>query len=201
MLPFLVSPGSNPSAARLRTLLQIAARENPAGAYGLMVSVGDLMELDERLPKAILRCAVWCILKPVRHWELGEPEAARRAEACKARQSAQVDAELAWLTAAGPEPEWPSLEVKGTRTQVRRRRGIRIGRTDVAAEPEEIVQPAKTYIDHQAAALWLRALRPILGVTKRPWLREVASFYADFTAKLNGLGLDLHDEVSESPSE
>jgi len=191
----------DPSVARLRTLLQIASRENPAGAHGFVVSVGDLTALDERLPKAILRCAFACIRKPVRQSDIGEAEAARRTEAYEARQRAAFEAELAWLTVAGPEPEWPSLEVEGTRTQVRRRRGIWLGGSDVAVEPKEIVQPAETYIDHRAAALWLRALRPIFDVTKRPWLREVASFCADFTAKLNGLGLDLHDEVSESPGE
>ncbi len=191
----------DPSAARLRTLLQIAARENPAGAHGFFLSVGDLVELDERLPKAILRCAFACIRKPVRYWKSGEAEATRRAEAYQARQRVSVQAELAWLTGAGPEPEWPSLESEGTRRPVRRRPVIPVGGYHVVTEPEEIVQPAETYIDHQAAALWLRALRPILDVTKRPWLREVASFYADFTAKLNGLGLELHDEVSENPSE
>jgi hypothetical protein len=191
----------DPNPARLRRLLQIAARENPAGAHGLVVSVGDLAELDERLPKAFLRCAFGCVRKPVRHWDVDEAEAARRAEAYEARRSEAVEAELVWLAAAGPEPEWPSLESEGTRTRVRRRPGVRLGGADVVAEPEEVVEPAETYIDHQAAALWARALAPIFDVTTRPWLREVANFYADCTAKLNGMGLEVHDEISDSPSE
>ena len=187
----------NSSAARLRTLLQIAAHEKPAGAHGLAVCVADLAELDERLPKAILRCAFGCIRKPLRHWESDEQEWASRVEAYKARQAGHVETEFAWLMAAGPEPEWRSFEAEGTPTRVRRRRGIRVGESVMAV----VVQPAETYVDHQAAALWLRALRPIVDVTKRPWLREVARFYADFTAKLNGLGLDLHEEVSETLSE
>ena len=41
----------------VRTLLESAADDNPAAAHGFAVCAGLLAEIDERLPRAVLRCA------------------------------------------------------------------------------------------------------------------------------------------------
>ena len=47
-----------PDGARLRTLLDIATRESPAGAHGFAAAAVRLAEIDERIPKAIVRCGL-----------------------------------------------------------------------------------------------------------------------------------------------
>jgi hypothetical protein len=185
-------------------LLEIAARASPAGAHGFFVAATNLADLDERIPKAIIRCAFTAAVKPVRQRDVSEEEAARRA-ALYATQSAEaVEEELAWLNGASAEQAWPHFEAEGTRpVRHRRRRGIRIGGPPPQSETalEQQAAPPETYVDEQAAALWIGALRPLLDVSKRAWLREFAAAYADFSANLNGEGLEPDEELSRSPSE
>jgi hypothetical protein len=194
----------DPTPARLRTLLEIAARESPAGAHGFFVAATNLAALDERIPKSIVRCAFAAAVKPLRQWDVSEEEAARRNALCATQTAKAVEEELAWLSGASTEPAWPRFEAEGMRPVRRRRRpGIRIAgpAPEPESAPKERAAPPETYVNEQAAALWVGALRPLLDVSKRPWLREFATAYADFSANLNGQGLDHDEELSRSPSE
>ena len=192
-----------PNALRLRILLDIAARDNPAGAHGFTAAVEILAEIDERIPKAIVRCGLAACVKPIRRRDMSEEEKARRFAAHAENSSTVVEAELAWLSASGPEPSWPDFEPSGSHpNRRRRRRDTWIGASPKAPKPAETESPrAEVYIDEHAAALWIGASRPIADVTVRPWLRELVLAYADFSAKLNGLGLLQDEELSRSPYE
>ncbi len=190
-----------PTPARLRILLEVAARESPAGAHGFAASVASLAEVDERIPKAIVRCGFAACVRPIRQWEVSEEEAARRAALYAERTVAAVEAELVWLNGLGSEPDWPDFEPEGARPRRRRRRGIRVGEPTPQAQPEERTAEPETYVDEQAAALWIGSLRAIVDVVDRPWLRDLVRAYAEFSAKLNGLGLGTEEELSRSPGE
>lgn len=190
-----------PTGARLRTLLDMAARESPAGAHGFAAAAAGLAEVDERIPKAIIRCGFTACVKPTRQWDVSEEEAARRAALYAEKATKAVEDELAWLSASAPEPAWPDFEQDGSRSRRRRRRRIRIGGPLQTPEPDEATPSPQTYIDEQAAALWIGALRSTADVSARPWLRELAMAYASFSAKLNGLGLGPDEELDRSPSE
>jgi hypothetical protein len=194
----------DPTPARLRILLEIAARGSPAGAHGFAVAANGLADVDERIPRAILRCAFAAAIKPVRQWDVTPEEAARRGALCAAQRVKAVEDELAWLKDSSAEPAWPRFEAEGMRpVRGRRRRRFRIGALpEPEVEPEEQTAPPDTYVDEQAAALWIGASRSLLlYVSKRPWLREFASAYADFSANLNGHGLGPDEELSRRPSE
>jgi hypothetical protein len=188
-----------PDGARLRSLLDIAARESPAGAHGFAAAAVRLAEIDERIPKAIIRCGLTACVKPIRQWDVSEAEAARRAALYAERTAKAVEDELAWLSASASEPTWPEFEPDDSRP--RRRRRIRIGGALPTPDLSEATPPPETYIDEQAAALWIGALRSIVDVSPPTWLRELVRTYADFSARRNGLGLGPDEELSLSPDE
>lgn len=190
-----------PTGARLRTLLGIAVRKSPAGAHGFAATAARLAEIDERIPKAIVRCGFAACVKPARQWDASEEEAARCAALYAEKTSKAAEDELAWLSASAPEPAWPDLEPDGSRPSRRRRHRIRFDGPPLGPEPDEASPPPETYVDDQAAALWIGSLRSIADVSARPWLRALVTAYADFSAKLNGLGLGPDEELSRSPSE
>lgn len=188
-----------PTDARLRILLETAARESPAGAHGFAAVAAGLAEVDERIPKSVVRCGFAACVKPIRRWGVGDEEAARRASLYAEKTTRAVNDELAWLNALAPEPAWPDFEADDSLRRRRRRRGIRIGVPPETPEPGEAAQPSETYVDEQSAALWIGALWSIIDVSARPWLREFVMAYADFSAKLNGLGIGPDEELSRSP--
>ena len=57
----------------VRILLESAGDDNPAAAHGFAVSAGLLADIDERLPRAVLRCAFAARTELYRDW--GKPEA------------------------------------------------------------------------------------------------------------------------------
>jgi len=189
----------DPTMARIQTLLEIAARESPAGAHGFATKVADLAAIDERIPKAIARCGFAACVKPICRADMSEEEVARRAALYAEQTKKAVEDELAWLSASAPEPTWPDFKPVGSRQIRRRHRGVRMRNLPQSRQPEESRPPATTDIDEQAAALWIGALLSIADVSARPWLREFVEAYSDFSAELNGLGLSADEELLESP--
>jgi hypothetical protein len=186
-----------PTADHVRALLEVAARDNPAAAHGFGVAASTLAAIDERLRRAILRCAFAAAIKPTRHWEVPEEESAARADRHRQRVQAALNAELAWFAGEHPEPEWPAFPPVSTST---RRRRIILGPQQREAAPTRRAPPEE-YTDHQAAALWLRAAAALADVTTRPWLREMVRAYVQWTAAANGAGLTQDEEIANEPTE
>lgn len=182
----------------MRSLLEVAASDNPAAAHGLGPAASTLASIEERLLRAVLRCAFAACIRPSHGWRIPEEEVATRSERHQQRVQAAVDAELAWLADQGPEPNWPAFPSEA----VRRRQPIRIpgvrGQRDTPAaqrpRPDD-------YADHQAAALWLAQTRSFADVLKHPWLLDIARTYASWTAAANGAGLDAHEELDNPARE
>ena len=123
----------------------IAARKSPAGAHGFAGRpAGSLADADEKIPKAIIRCAFAAAVKPVRQWDVSGEEAARRAALYSNQVAKAVEDELAWMGDSGAEPAWPGFEAEGTRPRRRRRRGVRIGGSPPTPEPKEKVAPPES---------------------------------------------------------
>ena len=190
-----------PTPARLRALLEIATDDNPAGAPGFARVVSALAAADERIPKAIIRCALAGVRRPVRDWKLSKEETLARASRLQAAKSKAVDEELDWIEGTAPEPAWPDLTIAYARSRVRPRRYIRIGTGATAAPAMEVGAEPDVLIDDQAAGMWLEALDPLLDVDSRPWVRDLAAEYGKFSAQLNGFGRDQHDETTQPASE
>lgn len=185
-----------PTPKLLQYLLEIAAKESPAGSHGFANAIEELWSLDERLPQSLLRCALAACVKTFPQWD--NPEATEKAKAgYRARMTRVVAAELAWLTTdQGYSPEWPVFETEDNR---RTRQRSTIGGTHRRKAPK--LPPAEIYVDDQAAALWLGAIQNLPGFASMAWVRSLLLAYSEFSAHQNGLGMQPDEELSESPYE
>lgn len=185
-------------AEEIRTLLAVATREEPAAAHGFGVAAATLAAIDERLLRAVLRCAFTACIRAHRRWSGPEEEVSARVDRqCKRVQKA-VEAELAWLSNQGPEPSWPIFPAEAPRPRQHiRLRGGRVERDEPARRRSRLEE----YADHQAVAVWLVQCRGLVDMGKRPWLREIARTYASWSAAANGAGLDLIEDVPNPPRE
>ncbi len=186
-------------AGDVRAILEVAGSGNPAAAHGFGAAALSLASIDERLPRAVLRCAFTASIRPSREWDLPEDEVAARSERHRQQVRATVDAELSWLADERPEPDWPAFPLEAPR---RRRQGIRLpgGREQQDMPAQQSPRP-DIYTDHQAAALWLRNAAGLFDVVKRPWIADIARTYASWTFTANGTFLDVDDDVANPPTE
>ena len=182
----------------VRDLLEVATRKDQAAAHGFGAAANILASIDERLPRAVLRCAFAACIRPNHEWNLSEEEVAVRSERQRQQVLASVDAELAWLADERLEPEWPDFPLEPPRL----RRGLRLpgGRRQQDTPAPQRSRPDE-YVDHQAAALWLSKTHSIVDTVQRPWLLKIAQSYASWTAAANGTGMEVHEEVANPPSE
>ncbi len=181
----------------VRGLLEVATRKEPAAAHGFGVVAPMLVSLDERLPRAILRCAFAACVRPRRDWDLAEDQASARAERHLQRVRGAVDAELGWLANGRTEPDWPPFSPQPARP---RRHLSFPGRR--RQEPLTVEPPRpEEFTDHQAAAVWLGNTKVLFDVVRRPWLRDLVRAYAEWTAAANGVELDANEGISDPPGE
>lgn len=183
----------------VRSLLEVAATGNHAAAHGFGKSAAVLADVDNRLPRTVLRCAFSASIVEDRVWDESQEEVDARKARSHERVLAAVAAEMAWLEGKGSEPTWPTFPVE----QARPRRRLRLPGTRIATpEPPETPAPSPTeHVNHQAAALWLRQVRALYQDDTRPWLSEIVKAYMPWTALANGVNLDDGDETDRPPSE
>jgi hypothetical protein len=180
------------AAGDVQALLEVAARDNPAAAHGFGAAAITLASIDERLPRAVLRCAFTACIRPSREWDLPEEEFAARSERHRQRVQAALDAELSWLTDERSEPDWPAFPSEA----VRLRQPLRLpGGPEQRDTPEPPRPRREEYADHQAAALWVGMAKSLGDESKRPWVREIVRTYGHWTAAANGAGLDADEKV------
>ena len=182
--------------ADLRAILEIAAREEPAGAHGFATTNSVLAAIDERLPRAVLRCALTATIRARGSWNSGAEEERSLTERYQERLRVAVDEELAWLSGAATEPSWPSFLSERPRI----RRGLRIREFESAEEERRIREPDNEYVNHRAGAIWLRA-----ATRRRPigsqWICDVIQAYSSWTFEANGSGLPRESDVEPTPDE
>lgn len=183
--------------ADIRPLLEIAARGDPAAARGFGAFRDRLEAIDPRLAKSLLRCAFAASVRPhlKRYGDDCSEDARRQAMVAQWREEA-LEAEWHWLSIADvAEPNWPSFP----EPLVSVRAPVRIGGDRSPRGPKRIQDNPAYYADHQAAGIWWQQF---MGreYTAPPWMREIADRYCEWTARLNGAGLDSDDELSREPN-
>jgi hypothetical protein len=180
----------------VRTVLESAGDDNPAAAHGFAVSVGLLAEIDERLTRAVLRCAFEACTKPHQKWP-PDAEYDANVERCRQRVREAIEAELAWLTGKQSEPGWSKFPPDPARPRQRMLSGPM---TRKQKKIEERPEP-DLYADHQAAALWLTSAATLFDVAKRSWLRDIVEAYRVWTFAANRSELEADEETDHRPRE
>jgi hypothetical protein len=183
------------TADSVRELLAIVDR--PAAAHGFIAAAPTLAAIDDRIPRAILRCALAACIRPIRRWNEPEEEQTARGEGHRQAVAAAVAAEIAWLFEAGEEPTWPVPPANRPRTRQR----LRFPVTGGTRAASGIADAEADRFDYQAAALWLRGARPLLDTGGGTWLQSVVRAYADWTWVANGAGLEAAEDLSQKPDE
>ena len=179
-----------------RSILEAAGSGDPAAAQGLAVTCFLLAQIDERLPRAVLRCAFTAAVQPRQVWgwsEGSDPEhtALRRQEV-----AAAINGEVSWLVGNEEEPQWPEFPPDPAKPRYRMgsKHKEKNGPREQSAEPG-------LFVDHQAAALWLAGVKGLFEVEKRPWLRDIVTTYNSWTSIANGSELAEKEEAERIPSE
>ena len=179
----------------VRTLLETAGDDNPAAAQGLAYVATALASIDERLPRAVLRCAFAASVKPHRRSGLSDDEYGSHVEARRQEVTRVIEAELAWLSGNGPEPGWPAFE----REPAHPRHRYTVER--ISRERRKEDKSPELYTDHHAAALWLGKAASIFDVAERPWLRDVVRAYSAWTSIANGSELEQGEDADRTPDQ
>jgi ribosomal protein S18 acetylase RimI-like enzyme len=181
----------------VRTLLESAGNDDPAASRGFAVSAGLLAEVDERLPRAVLRCSFGARTRPHRHWRKPEAEYNARLELCRHMVRDAIDAELAWLAGKQGEPGWPEFPPNVARP----RRRVILAPGNRKQRPVEEPREPEMYADHQAAALWLGGAATLFDVAERSWLRDIVKAYGVWTFAANGSELEDDEDTDHRPTE
>ena len=182
--------------ADVRTLLEAVSRRDLLATSGFRAAAEMIAAVDERLPRATLRTAfVSCIrLRRERYGDNPRADIERRVHSA-------IDRECCWLSGDGDEPDWPAFPM----VSPARAASLRI--PPIAVElSEEISRPAagpriEEFLDDRSAGLWLKSLSSLFDVEARPWLRDVARSYAEWTTVANGRNLKLRDRIKRKLSD
>lgn len=185
-------------AAALGALLGAAGSGDPAAAHGLRVAAPILAATDERLPRAVMRCAFAACVRPAWCWDLPEPETVKRSERHRERVKCAIAAEIAWLEAKGAEPDWPAFSARIPQC---RQRGLLVGPNAGAIDPAEPTSQSDETTDHQAAALWLSGTSRLIETQAPLWLRGLVWTYASWTLVANGQAMGADMEISDMAHE
>lgn len=182
----------------IRLLLEAAADNNPAAAHGLGAAAPLIISIDERLLRAVIRCAFSASIRPNRRRDLTEEEVSFLLERQKKHIEAVIEAEIAWLSNEGPEPDWPEFPPEKNPS---RRHRIVVGGNKRKDMPAFERPQQDQHADHQAAALWLNNASTLFDTRERPWLLDIIRAYGPWTAIANGADLDADYEIRHLPME
>ena len=187
------------TSAGVQALLGAATRDDSAAAHGFGAVGGALAAIDERLPRAVLRAAFSANVRPRGDRNQSEEQHASHLERRRQQVRAAMDAELSWLTDERDEPPWPEFPARSPRI----RHGLRLSPVDLLEDERHTPRSPRSEecVDHRGAALWLRNASGLLDVSVRPWMRDVARIYAEWTAIANGSELSSSSKVEDSPLE
>jgi hypothetical protein len=178
------------------TLFQALLRNYQVVANGFGATVTFLDAIDDRFPRALLRCALSACIIPALYWN---PENGLDEKSKKHKEHIQhaINAELGWLSEGLPEPNWPIFPIN----EVSVYKGIKLIAENVDYLDPPIEQKIPDFIfDDSTAGLWLGMTQKLYKHSKREWLINLAKSYSVWTSIINGAGMDSNIDIIKPPS-
>ncbi|MER8855843.1 AAA family ATPase [Mesorhizobium australicum] len=176
-------------------LIRLATRKDRSAAPAFSAGFARIFEIEPRLFKAAMRVAFSSMTWRWKSYqEEDDAEHAFEAERAAAIDAA-VAAEIAWLD-GGAEPAWPIWPRE--RPHLRRGSRIRVPGPVTPREFDEDETIEIVHVDSSAAAQWL-AMIQAAPKGSIGWRQEVVAAYAEWTARMNGLGLSVDIEIDRDP--
>ncbi|MER9947370.1 hypothetical protein [Mesorhizobium sp. M0047] len=187
--------GRNGSNADRDALIRLATRDDRSVAPAFSAGLSRILEIEPRLFKAAMRVAFASMTGRWKSYQEDEAEHARFEAERAAAIDAAVSAEVAWLD-GGAESAWPTWPKE--RPHLRRGSRIRVPGPVPPAQFDEDEAIEIVHVDSTAAAQWL-AMIQAAPKGSIGWRQEVVAAYADWTARMNGLGLSVDTEIDRDP--
>jgi energy-coupling factor transporter ATP-binding protein EcfA2 len=161
-------------------LMRLACHQHPAVERALGQHFPEFAQVDERMPRALIRIVIANSIHPNRTDSDDDDRVNQRLR--QERVEAAIVAEQRWLNGAEGESAWPDLPSWRSRP----RRGIRLGGwtpdddDDLAeSEPDEYVD------EHALGLLASNLIRLTIGVLP-PWIIPLSSHLMQWTFEANG---------------
>lgn len=170
-------------------LLELAGRDDPHAAQGFDLAI--IRAIEPRLAPALLRCVLVAQVQPTHERDDSEGTKEIRQAQHRERVAEAIQAEVAWLNGACPEPTWPSFPPR----MISVRQHLRIGRGENGAAQSAPNPRPSEQLCSQSAALWLRHLTRNLDAVDLDWIVSFVNAYVGWTAAANGAGLELDAEI------
>lgn len=190
-----------PDAAGIRNLVEIAARPDQAILPAFSAELTTLNEIDERLPRAMLRVGFASLFQALHDYREPKEALAARVEAHRQRVIAAIERELAWLNGGKQEPIWPPFPIEPPRPRYGRRLRLLTGDDDAVLQDQEERKRPLDIVNSQGGAVWIEKALPLLQPASVRWFRGLVDAYAEWTALANGAGLADDDDPDRSPLE
>ncbi|MER9227900.1 hypothetical protein [Mesorhizobium sp. M0184] len=188
--------GRKGSKADRDALIRLATRKDRSAAPAFSAGLARILEIEPRLFKAAMRVA---FASTTWRWKSYQEEDDAEHARFEAERAAAIDAavaaEVAWLD-GGAESAWPTWPKE--RPHLRRGSRIRVPRPVPPAQFDEDEAIEIVHVDSAAAAQWL-AMMQAAPKGSIGWRQEVVAAYADWTARMNGLGLSVDTEIDRDP--
>ncbi|RWL59689.1 MAG: hypothetical protein EOR61_04970 [Mesorhizobium sp.] len=175
-------------------LIRLATRKDRSAAPAFSAGLARILEIEPRLFKAAMRAAFASMTWRWKSYQEEDEDDHARFEAERAAAiDAAVLAEVAWLD-GGAEPAWPTWPKE--RPHLRHGSRIRVPGPVTSAKFDEDGAIEIVHVDSAAAAQWLAMTQAEGSIG---WRQEVVAAYADWTARMNGLGLPVDIEIDRDP--
>jgi hypothetical protein len=161
-------------------ILELSGYEHPAVLEALAQNLLRLGEVNDQLPRSIIRILMASAVHPRR--ALGVEQQKENDRLHREAIDAAITIERRWLDGEGAEPSWPEL----ASWQSRPRRGIRLGNDGHIEDDDDDDEPPSHYVDEQAIAKLAHHLIRFTISDVPVWVKDLALHFMAWTDEANG---------------
>jgi hypothetical protein len=161
-------------------ILELSGYEHPAVLEALAQNLLRLGEVNDQIPRSIIRIVMASAVHPRRAIEIEEQKENDRLH--REAIDAAITIERRWLDGEGAEPSWPEL----ASWQSRPRRGIRLGVDGHIEDDDDDDEPPSHYVDEQAIAKLAYHLIRFTISDVPVWVKDLALHFMAWTDEANG---------------